>query len=1262
MDVSYRTICDPPAFSTATKCYLPFSPGYCIAAATDTKLQIYTFDKETGFNLIWEKNFWAKIFKIISHRVGEYDVLILGCNYNKIVVLAPVGDIDLEEVEFHSFNVCSQSECKRNQMVMIKDPNDTCIALFIGGEMLLFLTLCQPNDFSQNERPKIELGQHSGWKIITGAILHKMVHDYNPPFFRVMDIIFLEGYNRPTLALIHEPIPTYSVRLPIQKPTICVSLITPLLVNRKNETNSKTSSWTSRCLPHNYVAMIPVLAPYGGFIVLTKNAIIYMTHTSGIAYALNSLARIDDECPFEISGQCQEPHEIYSPVYCVLDQHNILITVDQHYPAILTLHDNGIDIIGMTLCIDTNFEFHPSLFLSYDDGLVFGGSTIQDSHMFSINLCKTSIEPEISDEFQLTESQIDLYKRFYDELPKPISREIVESINISIVGTIYQIGTVTASTPFVNFDDATTLQGFNNEAISMAMGCGFKKSGCLQYLRNALSPNIISTINVNDIISIFTSDLYDYVLLSQKNSTIVAKFVDSKIEFSKQNQGDFDTSQPTIAAGDFKNYFIQITSLSVNLIRNGTLIHSFMPETEISSSIIKSAKISENCIILNLTGFGVMICTDVVDNKLEFKPIQFSFNNKQTQIYRTAIYKDYIFMLQNNHNLHIYSIPENRVIYSCEKFKYLNDAIYPQNESQFNTAQLNSTITPVIDLNVIDIGKIPVLVMIMKEGNVILYFVHKFSENQFRFKRIKNRKFTSTNNPSKTDSIIPFKNINGYNGAYICSENPMFIIGECGYPRIISSTVGNFFAQIHDKFIVGEPNEIKVADFENLNTRETHIIGGCVVQRVNVGQTIRSLTFAAPWHAIIFFSSYPVVFSHENEPDIDPEAKLKPHYQRTPTPPRELEMDGLPIAYEEQYDLNIITSSGITKALSLEKHEYGNCVSFIRTSDNYLQENSNLSEYLAIGTGYMCHEERLMRGRLAIYKGTIVQSDKNGVNEYQLQELFSKVFLAPINVITELDGYIATFVGGQLQMIMFINESQHKVASQLNGHFVASQLLSLKNLLFYVDMFKGCQLIRWRTYGHKLITMAKDFLTYQPLSGIILSQKKVIGTGLFDNFGNAQLFDIDEYAIPIDAFVRRSVFHIGCRAISSGFFPIKSQINANEIAGHFGWFVSDHGKFGIFSPISDEASRRKLCVVQSLYEKTLNGFSHFEYRSGKFYLLENEETIIETPRLVVDMDLLLDFMETQPDLQKQCIKTLGGSSSEIISIIGDIYSISKIFE
>lgn len=1285
MDVSYRTLCDPPAPTSAVKCRLPFSLTPCFAAATGNKLQIYTY-QDSKLILLWEKCFWTKIVEVFQYPEGDYDSLILVCDISKVVVLKPVGGIDLQETEFHLFEpkkemydehrtaVDDIPTCIRHPTKAVIDPKRTCIAMLVGQSTLFFLTLANPDGFDYNRRPQISEGQHSSWETINGAVSINLI-ELDKPLYRIRDIRFLDGYNRPTLAIMHELIPTWSVRLPVHRSTVAVSIMSPLLVERDSrelkDQTIQSISWTSRPLPHNSIKIIPVLPPDGGFIILTTNAIIYMTYTSGLAYGLNALARDDDECPFELCGQTTEPYEILTSSFCVMDQTHILLTVNENLPAILTLHNNGNTIVGMSLFVKTDFEFHSSLFLQYDGDIFFGGSTIEDSLLFQIKYDYQEEESTIIDTIELSQNELDLYRELYDSMPVEPPRQIITSIQIGVLSRIYQLGTVTCATPFINKHEAA-FELHGDDAISMALGCGYRACGRLQYLRLGLTPNTKYEItnNVPETISIFASDAFNFALFSTPNSTLIYQISPDFKDITDQRKQIIVSNEMTIAAKDYGEWFVQVTPSGVRLFNNEEVLATY---TSNSGKEIKQAVIYNNYIAI-VVDQSVLLCTYFDHDSGSVLPFQQlhlqttnQLMNKQAQIYKVSIYQDYLFALQTNNVLLIYSLRDHSLIQVYDQFRYFNDVYYKG--SQFTASSPASVL---LDMNIIDIGtSMPILTLLMKEGNIILYQIHILeSGNQFSLRRIKTRRFTYHTRPNKHNAIIQFTDINGFTGGFICGDKPMFLIGENGYPRLVHAPSSIYFATHQKEIIFGDNRIVRFANFifsQNVplpNKFETHIIDGCVVQRQHLGQTPRFLTYAKAWNSLVLFASYPIPFSHEGEidpEDIDPEAKLKPHYQKPLTPDRVLPEDVVyPTSYEEQYELYVIGDSGISKVLSLDKHEVGYCVSFIHVKEDYQNLNSSLNEYLAIGTGFMCTEERNVRGRLRIYKGSLVQSDQQDVNEYMLTELCKKVLKSPVTSICDVDGYIAAFVGAQLQILMFINEKHLKVASFLNAHFFSSQLISIKHYMIYVDAFKGFQMIRWREYGHKLISVAKDFQTFRPLSASLLIHGETFAGALYDCFGNVQIFEIDEYAVPSDAFKITSVFNIGCNAISAGQFPMRSTERADVIAGYFAWFVGETGKIGIFSPMKNDNTRRLLCYIQSLYEKTLVGFSHQEYRWGKFPLLMNHELINESPRLVADLDLLLDFLESQSDTQKGCLKVVDKTQFNIS--VAEISSVSTIFE
>ena len=1280
MDVAYRTICDPPAPTTATKCRLPFCETECIATASESRLQIYSCD-DGELKLIWEKIFWGNIFAVFSHRIGKFDSLILGIDNTKVIVLSPVGGCDLQEVEWHSFDKVEwhddpiqirPPECARHPTMMVKDDRNSCIAMLIAGEWLLFLTLCEDSDFARMERPKIQTGQHSAWNIITGATRQSLIDDI-APIFRVRDIKFLDGYNRPTLAIMHEPIPTWSVRLPFQKSTVVVSLLSPLLIQRaKLSRQDNQVKWMSKTLPHNSLCLIPVKPPHGGFIVLTKNAIIYMTHTSGLAYGLNALAKVDDECPFEITDESQKPYEICSSVYSIIDERHIVILLDEHKFGIIKLHDNGVDVTGLSLFVHEELDVHPSLLLYYGNSVMFCGSTVHDSILYRM---EPHFETEDSDTFvsdiSLSDEEANLYQNLYQTLPTKPAREIITGVEVRELSRIYQLGAVSTACPFVGFGEAANAQG-NEDAISMALGCGLKSYGCLHYLRCSVSPSIIDEFRVSGATTAFVSEKFGWILFSTGGSAPLSTLVYRREggEFTDCTDSVKDMvniKEITIAAADFGGGFVQVTKGGVRYIFDGNVVDYPFHESE-----IKQAKLSDEYIILILGTHQVYLCEGVTsDGQLSFTPLVLPEGRRQMKFYKSALYEKVAFLLQDNNALHIYSLTEHTILCSFDHFRYFLDAVHNEGEAPVIAGQPSV----VVDMNLMKVGHMVVLALIVKDGNVILYQCLEANDvHGYALKRIKTRKLTSTGKASPSSRIVPFRNVKcgsstvGVSGAFICSSRPMFLLAESGYPRLVPAPTGAFFTQFHSDFVFGDGTVARIANLDSLSVLETHIIDGCVVQRQYLHRTPRTMTFAPPWRALVVMTSLPEPFVLEYETSIEPEESLTPHYQNPLTPPRELEGDGFPERFEEHYEMYVVTEDSITRVLEMERHEIGMCVAFVRTIDNYQEpEHSAMYEYLVVGCGFLCHEERTMRGRVAIYKGMLVQSEDMTKTEYKLQELMKQNKLLPVTAVCDLAGFILMCYGGKMELNRFLNTEKGwklDAAAFLGGHFYCKQVISMKNYIFFADMYKGFQVVRWRNYGKKLITMAKDFSTHLPVSGGLLTNGGAFGGVVFDNFGNAQVFEYDEYAIPIDAVLVRSVFHIGCKALSAGNFPVRGVTETGQacVSGHFTWFVSDKGKIGTFSPIKDDAARRRLCVAQTAFEKLLPGLSHLEYRTGKFPMVRNDEQKVSTPRLVVDLDLLFDMLESQPDIQRQCIKSGHNISPDAMTLLKEVYAATNIFE
>jgi len=1265
MNIAHRTLCNPPAPTSACMCTLPFSDNECIVTANGDKIQIFAVINDK-LVLVWEKTFWAKIFGVFRHKSGQkYDSIIMGCDTNKVVVLQ-VQDGVLIEAEFHSFDIelYDISTRLRKPTMMACDPSGTCLAMLIAGTKLLFLPLARSSiDRIPMQYPKYNEGQHSSWDIVCGCIIRDLVEDFTTPMHRVRDIAFLEGYNRPTLAIMHELVPTWSARLAIQKSSVKLSIVSPSLIPQNEEMRGKLIMWTSRPLPHNSFKIVPVLPPFGGFIVLSTNAIIYMTHTSGTALGLNSLASNDDEIPFEVVSSTDKCIELFSGVATPIDPTRILITIERHKFAVLSLQDNGVDIIGLTLNTYEELEFHPSLILQISENKFFAGSIIHDSAIIQLTISTIEEEEGFVENIHLNEPQISLFEKFYLTLPQKQTRYQLSGLKIDVLYCLRQIGTVITSAPSININHRD-----EDEQISMVMGCGFRQTGSIQYMRCGITPTEFNEepIYFSDIAGLFSSKQYELLIVARELVTDVMTCVNRKFSNFQYNEL-FLKYEKTVFAGDFGPHFVQVTDFQVRLITmsiDGDW--GFADLIQRSHVKIIDAKVEGRYLVILFSDGLVSVYRDDKENL-------FQLNH---QLYCIAINNSLLFAMQTNGVMRVYSLVDGVQIASFDQFKAFPDVVKAASKDNTNYSSSNIVL---IDMNFLHFQSMTLLVMLSKEGPAFFY---QWNESNQLFRRIKMNKWTATADKklAKQSAVYEFTNINGHNGGYVSGSHPYFIIEENGYPRVIPISQrlykAKYFTQLsmgeyHDHFAFSDENYIHVCNFDCISSpkddkwlqKGIFLVDGCIVERIPIGLTPRKLTFAASWPAVVYLASRPIPFSQEGRKKIDPEEDLQAHFQQVPTPDRTLiDPDGIPENTEEEYSVHVLTENGETDRILLDRHEIGLCVSLVHVSERPEENNAFLSEYLVLGTGYMTSDQFMMRGKISIYKTIVTMNDDQ--KEIKLHELFNKIMANPVIEVTDNNGYIAAFIGPQLKMYKFFNENAIKEASFWVGRHYISRLDSLKNYILSVDAIEGYEVIRWRKYGCKLITMAKDCQTYLPLSGGFLTSGNLLGGVVFDEDGNSQVFDIDEYAIPIDALVRQAVFYINCRALNSGHFPIQglSEEGQPEVQGHLVWYTSTTGKMGVYAPMKG-VERNKLSVIQSSFEKIGYGFSHLEYRSGKFSLLKNQDLINEPPSLIIDIDYLLELLESPPEVLRSATKSMMRGVSDYVSVLRQVYGYgNEIFE
>lgn len=107
----------------------------------------------------------------------------------------------------------------------------------------------------------------------------------------VIDIAFLDGYFEPTLAILYEPMPTWSARLAARYDTVNLVVVSLDLSRRKF-----TVLFSQSRLPFNSFSLHPLPVSVGGVLVLGTNGIVHVDQTSipGVSVALNPYFGIEE--------------------------------------------------------------------------------------------------------------------------------------------------------------------------------------------------------------------------------------------------------------------------------------------------------------------------------------------------------------------------------------------------------------------------------------------------------------------------------------------------------------------------------------------------------------------------------------------------------------------------------------------------------------------------------------------------------------------------------------------------------------------------------------------------------------------------------------------------------------------------------------------------------------------------------------------------------------------------------------------------------
>jgi len=247
------------------------------ALRTNLKPQNDAKNRTARLDLIGEFSLFGNIESLAVVRLPgrKRDALVMSFSEAKISVVEwnPILH-DLQTVSLHFYENDEKLKEGHTQQInapkLVVSPCGRCAVMLTNDKQLVVLPFreCGPNPGSP---------QSYYINLIDQGIVN------------VKDLVFLVGYDDPTVLILYEPKMTAPTRYPIRKNTCCITALSLEIATQKTAT-----IWTKSHLPHDTYSLISTPGHMGGVIVLTPNLILYLNFTITFGISFNCFGDIQE--------------------------------------------------------------------------------------------------------------------------------------------------------------------------------------------------------------------------------------------------------------------------------------------------------------------------------------------------------------------------------------------------------------------------------------------------------------------------------------------------------------------------------------------------------------------------------------------------------------------------------------------------------------------------------------------------------------------------------------------------------------------------------------------------------------------------------------------------------------------------------------------------------------------------------------------------------------------------------------------------------
>lgn len=463
--------------------------------------------------------------------------------------------------------------------------------------------------------------------------------------------------------------------------------------------------------------------------------------------------------------------------------------------------------------------------------------------------------------------------------------------------------------------------------------------------------------------------------------------------------------------------------------------------------------------------------------------------------------------------------------------------------------------------------------------------------------------------------ISEFTNIHQQQGVYVCGKHPVFLFYDSTRHRLSlcrHHTAGivqhfSFFDTPHvpGGYVYCVKHHTRI-QFALPAPSGSYIGNGWWIRTTPLGETPHQVFHVPEAQSCMVVTSCSEPFAPQKASfdlslniSLDSEGNKSVTIRPNPSLPPLTSKSSAPTPLNSRYSIKLIEcKSAVEYFEELQEEEYEEVVDTLKLEPNekvlcgrMLQLRCNisvdgvsetLSNVYAFGTGFPLGEDITTVGRLLLLTTRWVK------HKYVLQVLHSEALKGPVTAVTAVDHHIAVAVAGTIRVFSFDwkNKNCDTVAMLYAGAYITA-LSSLKEYLFFGDLFSSITMVRFSATHRTLTVLGKDFHRFSVVQCEPMYHEKNFGVVSTDAQRNVVFFGYtprvqemrDGNRVVLESILTvDSEYRVPGGSVSQLMrFRSCTRGNSSRIL-----YTTNYGEIGVFVGLSNSANRSLQWVVQRL--------------------------------------------------------------------------------